>query len=380
MRATSIDFESFFYASKSVFTDGISPFEVKTILAQNGTFVVPPFLYPPPALLLFYPLHMFDLESAARGFFALNVLSLLVVAGILVMESRRVGASVPWVSFLVIAAVSSYPAYQSLIIGQVNLLTGLLILAFAISYDRNRPLLAAMFLGGACLLKTTPLIFAVPLLIHREFVVLRNCAMYLFGTGVLSAAVLPTGILGSWVAFVGASGGVSAPVPGLAQDLLQYNIGIAGSLVRFFGFGDKAHILHLALVMCIVAACSMYSFIGRRMNSSLGMSPSETALYVVAMILVSPITWVHHLAMLFPVLAFAMMDMRAADTRRGLPQRALFLACFCGLVVKWDYIVPKGFIGAISITLVFLVLLWAVLIQQRLAGTDYEGTTRWRRV
>lgn len=182
------DFASYYYAGRAA-REGLDPWD-KRDLAQlakaDGTrATVHPFLYPPPFLLVVAPFTELTPLSAFRQWFVLNELCALAALGILALWWRKLHWSAPAVLFLLLAAVTAVP--NNLIMGQANFPV-LLLLVLALALDaRDRPVLAGVFLGAACMAKMSPALFVLWWLLQRN---LRGAASAVGTAVVLSVLAL----------------------------------------------------------------------------------------------------------------------------------------------------------------------------------------------
>src|SRR5262245_37379237 len=87
----NVDLASFYWAANITFHNHQSPYErgdsaslqVRRKIHQferEWNVKLPPFLYPPPSLLIFYPLSLVSYRAAQQGMFILNLISILFLS------------------------------------------------------------------------------------------------------------------------------------------------------------------------------------------------------------------------------------------------------------------------------------------------------------
>ncbi|GAA2395312.1 glycosyltransferase 87 family protein [Dactylosporangium salmoneum] len=271
------------------------------------------FTYPPFAALLFAPLALLPLPAAAA---LLTAASVAGTAALLRVRLRRVRPVLT--ALVVLAAVE--PWRDTLSFGQVNLVL-LTLVGLDLLVLRNGALA-----GLATAVKLTPVLFIAYLVIARRY---REAAV---AAGVAAAA---TGL--AWLVAPGASarywGGLAWQVSRVGEVGAPADQSLAGALQRLHAPEAVWPLLALAVVLFwttrVQAAGDWEGF----------------ALTGVAMCLISPIAWVHHLVWELPAVLLL------------FPRRRLLgLAVVAVLALRLVWLVP-----ALSLlTLVGIVLLAAV--------------------
>ncbi|MEM6926736.1 MAG: glycosyltransferase family 87 protein [Myxococcota bacterium] len=150
------DYASYHYAAQTA-AAGEDPWaldRVEAVAQADGTRTwVHPYLYPPPFLLLVWPLSLLSLGTAFVAWGVLQEIALIAAALALAWGWRSVHGAVG-VVFVALAALMYGLAY-GFELGQANVLVLALVLGGAALQD-DRPVLGGVMLGLACMLKMSP--------------------------------------------------------------------------------------------------------------------------------------------------------------------------------------------------------------------------------
>lgn len=314
--APAVDFPPLYSATKAVFDQHVSPYGENAFAEQALALgrAVPPFIYPPPSLLVLWPLHFFSYDTAKALMLLVNHLCLLAtIAFLFVCLFREEFARAP--SQLTAALVVIYvllfdPAVVTLDLGQVNLL---LLVCIAFTWDalrRNGSALAvAIPLTLAIIIKTYPALL-VGLLVVRKRYKAAACTIGLFALAcALSYILLPHGIWLDWIEKVLPAGGEAHAGP--------WNQNIRAFVARAFipnsfseplvvapGFGKLLINLLSFIVVATTACVSLRSW---RQPHSARQIDLQMSLYLFAMFLIAPVSWEHHFVYLLPSLVLLLL-------------------------------------------------------------------------
>jgi alpha-1,2-mannosyltransferase len=287
------------------------------------------FIYPPTAAMAFQVLALAPLQVAAVGFHALS----LLLVGVVALQSVRIAERSlpglgPWRWPLALAFLGSFHlVLNNLKLNQVNLLVLALCLGGLLAELRGRSRMAALLLVVPTLIRLTPGIFLLWLLVRRRW---RSLA---------AAAVLTPLLLAAPLVQRGAARGVAdyreyveyflegfahgRVVPhvtnqGLAAAVHRATIPPEGPDQRSWvlvPLGERAaaaatHAAPLAVLLALVAALALLARARRPVGAH------ELAAVFLAMHLVSPITWKAHLVSLLFVF-FILLATPLAGLPRG---------------------------------------------------------------
>lgn len=337
---SNMDLPSFYSASIQVFQNGVSPYnfsEFSKVLEGQVTRTYP-YLYPPPSLLIFYPLSFLTYAQAKAAFFVLNTILVVVLAWLLPLrlcglEPRRN----VWMIVLCFAVIVLFgPLAQTVRNGQINLIVLWCLLLF---WDRARTghqVSSAFFLTIGILLKTYPVVL-LPMLIllGRYRLALLTVAFCSLAT-VGSALLLPDGLWDDWLFKVAPSGSYTQEPEGLFAPSTIGNQSLNGFFSRLFTEGEWAQPIMIAPLLganlttssagLLVALSILVVFLARKDTNALdkAMIISLSCIYLIA-----PFSWFHHLVYLLP----ALLMLLCATWRGGTVGGVIFLALVLAITI-----------------------------------------------
>ncbi len=327
-----VDFPTFYAGVKVTFEKGRSPYTKEAFVndiellgepageAVIGRFI-PPYLYPPPSLLLFYPLRFFSFRTAKVLLFILNHACVLPFVYIFLRKLINDDFSPPVRDIVaplaLIYVILAFPVIANFKYGQVNLIVLILLCAFwyALKNDKS-PFLIALPLALAVLLKTYPILFVPLLLFRRRF----RVTLWLFGilifASVASYAILPRGTWHDWIVNVLPTGGYGKDTFNLFSPAQARNHSINGFVTRLLTpnrFSDPiwdnpplGRALGYGLALIIGGVTLFVSFFSRRRNRAETPLSLEVSLYLTMMVLLAPLSWESHLVFAFPAVLIAL--------------------------------------------------------------------------
>jgi alpha-1,2-mannosyltransferase len=270
-----------------------------------------PYLYPPPSLLLFYPLSVLDYDTARHTVLLVNhviILALLWVMSRFFLRGSPTSRVSVTFALVLVYSLTFYPTVVTLNHGQVNLLLLALLLAFWFLASAGSPVPASLFLALAVFLKTYPLIILPMLLVtgHRRECV-YTCVWLGLGA-IVSWLILPSGIWSDWLVNVLPTGGYTRTPTGLFSPAAVWNQSLNGFFARAFTESQwfapvlvdarLARLLTYATAGLVVAISGVAVWRDSRIHTN---NLARTMLVALpAMYLVSPLSWEHHLVYLLP--------------------------------------------------------------------------------
>jgi alpha-1,2-mannosyltransferase len=316
------------------------------------------FTYPPFAALTMLPMAYLGWHVAIAISMLLTVVASLAVLYWLVEPlARRRGWS-PWFVLGVTAAlaVAFEPLRETFLFGQVNAILLVLVAAdllFLVRYNRS---VAGVGIGLATAIKLTPGIFIVYLIITKRF----RAAVVASGTSmaatVLAAAVAPDASREFWTDALWNTSRVG-------DEAFVSNQSLNG-VVHRWDPQDPASLVWVALVLTVLAVWAWRS----RQAARAGNEAVGLALTGIVGVLISPITWVHHLVWVLPGLIL-LVDRgltRGVSRRRRrwlLGLAAVIYAVMCSRLVwafNGGFDTFPGWVGSNAYVWLSLVLLVAI--------------------
>lgn len=329
-RATQYDF-SLYYTSAFALRVGIDPYysNLAPLGRLLGCKLPDPFVtnYTPSFLVTFEPLTRLSIDSAYWVWFAASMGALIAALTILFAEYEISGAAmmVTLGLFMLFPGVTAHFEFAQ---SQFVLLLGLVVMLYGLRHRRDR--LAGLALGLAVMFKLFPIVMAGYLLSRRRW----RALAWTFGTITIGAALLvPFFSLRDLLQFFRNNG----------QDpyiLSYYNIAPAAFLSRVYWHLFTVHssdLLRHTIVHGFDLAILLMAFFASARDASsedLGMS-----LWILAMLLVSPLVWIHYL----PLLIIPMVQVVSLGRDgRHLPGAAIAMLLGCVLIYFSDPI--SGFL------------------------------------
>ena len=326
----STDFRSFYFAGLGVLGQGnIYDFEyLGTLAIRSGvTERIYPYLYPPPLAFYVSPLTKLGATGASRLWCLLSV----ILSVVMLMQSMRLaftlqGAGERWkdspLPFLALLLFLVLPFDNNLKMGQVNIivLTCVVVsLVQALAFDHD--LLAGFLLAPAVLMKVTPLFLLLFFLLNRRYRTLWGCVV---GLVIFTApTVMVSGGLQSWQHFFGFMGSMSygKTVPGLFPAASLPNFSVAGCITRLAQSETTVTAVTSVLVLLLgVALLLQHRRLMRKGKGELLVLP-----YLIFMIIASPLTYLHHVVLIYPGLLITAWLIMPREKRGSYVLLALML-------------------------------------------------------
>ena len=259
-----------------------------------------PFTYPPFAALFFTPLTFLSVHAAYFVWAAVNV---GLLAGLINLSVRLLRPSLSTRARWVVSLLALTPFFwfepirANFYFGQINLLLAILVVVDLMTTVRvrGRALPRGVLVGVAAALKLIPLVFVAYLVVTRQARAAATAVVSFIACGVLAALCNPGVSWTYWTTYAFDArrvGGVT----------YVSNQSLRAALDRF------SH--HLVFVPLVDAAAVATLFVGAVLTAwAWRRSSTFLALLVTAAtgLLVSPITWTHHLVWLVPALLWLVL-------------------------------------------------------------------------
>ena len=338
------------------------------------------FTYPPFAVLAMLPLSWLSLFHAEEAATFGNIVLVAVAAHAAVRLSRRQEgrARAGWIAAAV--ALWAEPIVSTIGYGQIDLLIAVLV-TLDLVYGRNSRA-GGIGIGLAAALKLTPLIFIPYLLFtHR---------------GRMAGRAMATFALSIVVAFIAVPRDAGAYWGGAVFDVSRVtgrhhlsgggpaNQSLRGALLRFFP--DMSHVSAVWLPCCLILACLgllLAVRVARRGNESYGF-----LLTAITGLLISPVSWTHHWAIVVPVVLAIVMSVEDRGTRWLLIAMSVEIAIASSaiwLVIDNDPVGTRLGTGALLLANLYVLAGLAVIataamseLQQAVANRRTRGRRRLR--
>lgn len=343
--ALDIDFTSYWAAARTAWSDGVSPYGTEAPRLAKERWLadlkepVPPFIYTPAALLLFGAVQWMEPLTASRAMMGLSLLAFAAMMLFLVRtldlgHSRRVAWACGIYTLLFV------PVYESIGLGQVNLVLTLLLLCVWHSHRTARaPVTGGFAAALAVFLKLHLGVLLLPVLLRRRLTLLGTFAGSLVvGVG-LSAAVLPSSAWADWLQHVVRASSITQLPPGVPPIDVTRNLSIPGMTARFLAPSGRSPLLDappwlastVPAVLCVLvlAWTAVVLWRSSRLPPSPERADAEICLTLAASFAISPLSWGHHLVFVLPALLLLLrrtvLEPGAPLVTRVLLALALFL-------------------------------------------------------
>jgi alpha-1,2-mannosyltransferase len=336
-----VDLPSFWCAAKAVFRLSSSPYGRDALQALMPSQHVYPYLYPPPSLLLVYPLSLVPYQWATIATLVLNHVTVLFLLWFLPAKlfkiSMREGAAL---IFLDLAYVLTFqPIVFTLSCGQVSLASACFIFLFWHLARTNRFFWAAACLAFALLLKTVPFILLFPLLVCKKYRIVVYAVILLAGISVVSLLLLPYELWRQWFTDVLPSMSYTGSFPPGAIT----NVSLNGFVSHLFLKSElnpypliNSPILALTVGLVSSGAVfisSLYAVRKRFVRSPAGSLDWAVLIFLPLIALMSPVAWVHHLVYLLAGLLI-LLNLAVARETYSIKTTIFTLACAITLSVE----------------------------------------------
>ena len=289
-----------------------------------------PFTYPPIAALAFGPVAWLPRQPAQLVWAAVNMASLWAI---IALSLRAVRPDMDRTRLMLWSVVLLGPACQldpvrlTLYFGQVNLVLCLLLLIDLTTKPeyRGRTLPPGALVGVAAAIKLVPLVFIPYLFVTRQVRAAWTALATFFGFSLLAAALDPAVSRSYWTKYAVDASRVGTPSFILNQSL-------QGTLDRLTHRDVSVLAVDVLGALALVAGIALARWAWRDSAPFLGLLVCATTGMVV-----SPITWEHHLVWAVPILLWLAL---APDRPAGGPLWATAAA----VVLWWAPLqhVPSG--------------------------------------
>jgi len=368
------DFASFHSAGRLTFEDNQSPYNYDKLIQKAG-FIVPPYLYPPPSLLLFYPLSLIPYQVAKIILLITSHLSILVFIFIFFFKILNLKFDQPFAVFAIIYTFLYFPIVHTLWLGQVNLLVLVFLCLTWYALQKNcRSGVAALPLSLAILIKTYPALFLFYLLSKKKYAIVLWVIGLLFVYSFIASISLPQGVWSDWLTKVLPSGGYGKAAMNVLSPAHPVNQSINGFISRIFIKNEyseslfhlpaAAKILTYAISILVIMITTGLCYLSSKRNDAKKLIHLEFSLYLLTMFMVSPFSWEHHLAFVLPSIILIMYLLVYSEDNIVF----VIIVGLSSLLLAWKLpiahpLFTKGILTfGISIKLYAVISLWIYLV------------------
>ncbi len=258
------------------------------------------FTYPPISAFFFAPLSLVPLGVAEAVWALVNVASLWLLLAVSLKAARPSlarRAVVQWSLILMGPAFVLDPVRLTFAYGQINLLLAAAILVDLTATVRigSRTLPRGVLTGLAAALKLTPLIFVPFLLLTRQTRAAVTATVTFVACGALMSALAPGESWAFWTRYLGST-------ERIGRTFSWNNQSVASVLYRFHHRPVPTGVVVVVEVVIGVAGIALAVWAYRVSSPFLGI-----LVCAVTGLMVSPITWTHHIVWVVPVLAWMVL-------------------------------------------------------------------------
>ena len=375
-RNVSSDFVVDYIAANSLWRGGsVYGEDIKKLENEMLGFHGPPTIHPAFNAVLFLPLSFFDYKTA---FVVLDIVSLILLLLINQLVVRGLELNKEWFVNLTCFSLYWYPVFYCLGTGQSSMIIAFCIIAGWFSLRHSKEYVSGLFFAIATLMKLFPGLMLLYLLINKNwraffatvFFIVLGLSVTTFVVGLDDMRTYSNIIIGrflnEWSGFV-------------------LNHSLNGVITRLFGEGSgwaepliELPRIKSLLVILLNSAILIYTILKMKgMTVKQELVDHGFGLTIVAMLLLSPITWGH----IFPVLILPISLLLREYIRDPSPRKLRILLFIILLLSLPDVLIARGLMAihhpfrmpwySMLLTLgpsAGIVLLWIVLTRRARIG------------
>ena len=321
-----LDYASFYFGARLAFHERESPYDYD-LLSETAEAAIEQkplaYLYPPPSLLVFYPLSLLSFKVSSALMEAL-IFGLILLLIFLLFKIGNYDLRFTRGVFAFAYATSFYGLVANLEAGQINLFVIVLICGSWLLFKRNKPALGiALPLAIATMTKLYPALFILYFVVKRKWGIVIWAVEFLLLFSVLSYFILPTTVWPDWITTTLATGGYGSGETGILSPADWENQSIHGFITRLF-VGERfseplfASFTIAKLLGYLLSALGIGVFLGLALRVKSPSSPkvtdTEFALGLLTMVLASPLSWSPHMVFVLPS-ALVILDLALREKR-----------------------------------------------------------------
>lgn len=315
-RPGGYDFTSYLLSARAL-AEGDNPYATKTDF---------PYLYPLTLATLLIPLSYLPYALANGFWFLLNVGALWIAIHLIANTAVEAGAipsgrsRLPAITLMLIL---TYNLLQNHFLnGQVNLIVLLCMLLFQAAYTRGQRFRASLSLAFAIALKIMPGLLLLLLLVRRKWMMLAYTLLATAGLVLLPYLWRGTELWNYYAQYLDAFWIDRLLMPAtVAQPRVAYSL---GAVIARFGGPTRA--LQIAGTILVLATLLWIEIRDRREVQG------RIGLYLLAMLLISPMSETHHLVFLLPSLIMLGLWLYGGEQTLPASTRWLYLLALGALL------------------------------------------------
>jgi alpha-1,2-mannosyltransferase len=289
---------------------------------------------------VFYPWAHISYETAIIMGIHGNFIALCILLYLVLVRDRKDGllASVCFLVYI----LNFNPIRLTLDYGQINLWTTVFICLFIYGYTaRRHPAWTGLSLACAVVLKIYPAGLLAYLVLKRQWKAIGWCCAGIAACYGLAAVTIPPNIWEAWWEAVGSRGSYGDAPVGLFTPAGPWNQGMQGLVMRLFTdnqfnvalFHSPALAKGLTYTLALFILGLGGALLWWRDRRGLGDAEElELGMMLVVMVVVVPLSWVHHTVMILPGIIAAARALWGSE-RKGLWLLFFISAC----IVAWPW-------------------------------------------
>lgn len=315
------------------------------------------YIYPPPCAALFLPMTYVPYRLAVIVWRVLNLGCFLGGGLMLLHLTRRQVAPVTAQALTFLLALAP-PLLAALAMGQVTPLVVFTVVAGLYYGETGRPGLAGIWLALGTLIKVSPLIFLIWLLLRRQFRAVAAWAVTLLGLSALSALFTGLPVFQTYLGHVlpllsrGTPSGTNLSAIGLVGRFLHPDLAATAYILPQ---DPRISLFKLGFYAFLLLVSGLAFWLAWRRTGIVNSLLSYAVINMVAL-LASPITWGHHL--LAASLTLFIVTARALSQKKRIVVALAGLAYFL-MLQNGDlpgHLLPEA-IGVV-VSLAGVLMLW----------------------
>lgn len=332
------DFSAFYWAVITTFEHGLSPYSEETLKSIAKGFIFS-YVYPPPSLLILFPLSAFSYKAALSIQYGINLLCLfaavyLTFFRLLPIKSEHHKLILALLALLY--TLASEPYYISVFLGQINPPLLLLLVCSWYFIDRNHLAAGALTLSLATIFKIYPAFFMLYFLISHHNRLVIYCGAYLSLLCLATLLILPPQLWYDWAIEFLPLGIYSHATEGFSlshlwsQSLNGFFMKLFHSIAPVFQ-ASIFSTLFIYMVTATLIVVTFYLLLRLKKQDFLTYKTVYFPCLLILMFLVSPWSWGHHLVFIMPTFYFLLYHLIYID--RDLKSWAFFIIALILLLI-----------------------------------------------
>lgn len=339
-REIGYDFTSYLLSSEAFFS-GANPYQTDTVF---------PFIYPLFICIPLIPLTFLPYWLSVFIWFSLNLAALFFSSRILFRLFKPESSSSSLLlifcfSFLLLYGIIS----NNFLNGQINFIVLFLCTLFLFCYLKNKKILASLLLAAAFVTKLTPAVFFVFLFFRKDF---KSIFLAILNSLIL-AVLLPWLFVGSEVFDLYKEYFQSFLVSKLSEEHITGRVSFAlQSVVSSVTPGIPKHLTFIVSAIIVLAPIIYVQLKTARSSGHSNIRNLHVfSLYMLSMLLISPMSETHHMIYVYPsvlVIIFTLFYIKETDLHRSLLILGLVF-----LLLSFGKLIPFGFFMALTICYLF---------------------------